>query len=339
MFSLAALLVTAACGSGSSGEAEEGADESASAEKHADGALVFADPGWESIQFHNSVAQIILENGYGYETDIMPGSTPATLQGLGEGDIDVYMEVWTDNVIEQYEALVESGDILELSVNFDDNEQGFYVPTYLIEGDPARGIEPAAPDLKSVHDLPQYWELFEDPEDASKGRIHGAIAGWEVDNVMQQKVETYGLAGTFNYFTPGSEAALATALVTAYDKREPWVGYNWSPTWMTGSYDLTLLEEPEYSEEAWEDGYASAFPPNRVTVAVNKDVQDHAPDVVDFLSQYETSSDLTAEALAYMEDNDASADETALWFMDEHEELWTAWVPEEVVDKVKAALQ
>ncbi len=36
--------------------------------------LVLADAGWDSIQFHNSVAQLIIENGYGYKTEIMAGS-------------------------------------------------------------------------------------------------------------------------------------------------------------------------------------------------------------------------------------------------------------------------
>ena len=39
------------------------------------------------------------------------------------------MEVWIDNV-RNYDSGIESGDIVELSINFDDNVQGLYVPTY-----------------------------------------------------------------------------------------------------------------------------------------------------------------------------------------------------------------
>lgn len=287
--------------------------------------LVFADAGWESIRFHNHVARIVIEEGYGYKTDEMPGSTPATFQGLQNGDIDIYMEVWTDN-LDTYDEAVESGEVLELSVNFDDNAQGLYVPTYLIEGDAERGIEPLAPDLKSVEDLPKYKELFKDPEDHQKGRIYGSIPGWAVDELLRARIEDYGLNETYNYFSPGSDAALTTSLVSAYEKGEPWVGYYWSPTWVTGKYDLTLLEEP------------NPFPATVVTVAVNKEVEKKAPEVVEFLKNYKTSDQLTSEALAYMEDNNADEKATAIWFLKEHEELWTQWVPDEAAQKVKVAL-
>lgn len=289
------------------------------------GPLIFADAGWDSIRVHNHAARIIIEEGFGYETDEMPGTTPSTFQGLQNGDIDIYMEVWTDN-LDTYDEVVESGDILELSVNFDDNAQGLYVPTYLIEGDAERGIEPLAPDLKSVEDLPKYWELFKDPEDNQKGRIYGSITGWAADELLKARVQDYGLTDTFNYFSPGSDAALLTSLVTAYEKGEPWVGYYWSPTWVTGKFNLTLLDEP------------NPFPATVVTVAVNKELEKTAPEVVEFLKNYETSDQLTSEALAYMEDNDADEKAAAIWFLKEYEELWTQWVPEDVAEKVKASL-
>ena len=84
--------------------------------------LVFADAGWDSIQFHNYVAGFIIENGFGYQTEVMPGTTPITFAGLQRGDIDLYMEIWQDNIGEAYMEAIEQGDITVLGVNFDDNE-------------------------------------------------------------------------------------------------------------------------------------------------------------------------------------------------------------------------
>ena len=64
-----------------------------------------------------------------------------------------------------------------------------------------------------------------------------------------------------------------------------------------------------------------------------------APEVVEFLKNYKTSSELTNEMLAYMQENDARADETAIWFLQKYEELWTQWLPEDIASKVKEALQ
>lgn len=301
--------------------------------------IVFADAGWDSIRFHNSIAQKILEDGYGYETKVTSGSTAVTLQALREGDVNVYMEVWTDNVKELYKEMTDAKDIVSLSTNFNDNTQGLYVPTYVIEGDAERGIEPLAPDLKTVEDLKKYPEVFQDPEDSNKGRIIGAPTGWAVGETLTEKVESYGLDDTYNYLSPGSDSSAVATLVDAYEAGDAWVGYYWSPTWVTAKYDMTLLKEPKYDEATWNKNKMTEFPPNDVVVAVNKDLPDQAPEVVEFLKNYETSSDLTEEALKYMNENEASAEEAAVWWMKKHEDLWSKWVPEDVAKKVKESLK
>lgn len=300
--------------------------------------LIFADAGWDSIRIHNDIAAYIIEKGYGYKTDVITGSSPITLRGLMQGDIDLYMEVWTDNVKELYEEGIDSGDIVELGINFDDNAQGLYVPTYMIEGDPERGIAPMTPDLKSVKDLPLYWEAFQDPDDPKKGRIYGSPPNWVADEVLRGKFETYGLDQNFNYFNPGSDTALNTSLVSAVKKGEPWVGYSWEPTWIMGQYNMTLLEDESFDADKWGKGYACEFPGVDVTIAVNKDVLQRAPEVVEFLKKYKTSSELTNHMLAYMQENDADTEETARWFLRENQELWARWVPEDIAAKVLGTL-
>ncbi len=301
--------------------------------------LVFADPQWDSVQFNNSVAQYIISNGYGYPTDTINGSSAITFEGLVNGDIDIYMEAWTGNLQPRYGEELESGTIKEVGVNYSDNTQGLFVPTYLIEGDPARGIEPLAPDLKSVQDLPKYWQLFKDPEDPSKGRILGSPAGWEVDKILQDKIKNYGLDKNYNYFSPGSDTALSTSIAKAYEEGTPWVGYYWTPTWVMGKYNMTLLEDTTYSEELWENGYRCEIPSMEITIAVNKDVPEKAPDVVEFLENYQTNSELLSSVLAYMQQNDINADQAAVWFLKNNEDIWTKWVPSDIAQKVKATLE
>ena len=301
--------------------------------------LIFADAGWDSIQFHNSVARFIIEKGYGYKTDVISGSTPITFAAFLKGDIDIYTELWTNNIKKEYDQAIKDGTIKEVSVNFDDNAQGLYVPTYLIKGDPARGIKPLAPDLKTVKELPKYWELFKDQEVPSKGRIYGSPPGWEVDTILKTKVASYGLDKTYNYFSPGSDTALSTSMTKAYEEGKPWLGYYWEPTWIMGKYDMTLLADQPYDAALWNDGYICEFAPDKVTVGVSKAMETKAPDVVEFLSHYKTSSPLTNEALAYMQDKNVKTDEAAQWFLKNHTDLWTPWVPSEIAEKVKAALK
>lgn len=301
--------------------------------------LVFADAGWDSVRFHNEVAGFIIENAFGYKTDVIAGTTPSTYTGLKRGDIDIYMETWTDN-IESYPADVKNGEVLELSVNFDDDMQGLYVPTYVIKGDDKRGIKPLAPDLKYVTDLAKYPQIFQDPEDKKKGRIYGAIPGWAVDKIMQEKIKSYGLDKTYNYFSPGSDTALATSMVQAVEKGEPWVGYYWEPTWIIGKYDMTLLEEAPYDKDKFVPGdYKCSFPAIEVTIAANSKLPAKAPEVVEFLKKYQTNSAITSQALAYMEEKKVDSKATAKWFLQNNKDMWTKWLTPEAAKKVEEALK
>lgn len=298
--------------------------------------IAFADAGWDSAKFHNAVAGLIAEEVFGYKWREVPGGTTILHEGLIKGEIDVHMEVWTDNIM-TYDQDIKDGKLKDLGVNFDDNTQGIYVPRYVIEGDSSRGIEPMATNLKYVWDLKDYPDIFPDDESKGKGRLYGAIPGWEVDEIMHNKYLHYGLDENFVYFRPGSEAALAAALTSAYEKGEAIAAYYWEPTWLIGKYDFVLLEDEPFNEETYLDG-ETALPSVKVTVGVSNKFAESAPEFVEFLSKYETSSDLTSKALAYMQDTDADYIETAKWFLKEHDELLDKWLNQEEVEKIRKYL-
>jgi len=322
-----------ACGGGEEAEETGGEEEVAVFE----GPLKFHDAGWDSLKFHNEVASKIIEEGFGIECESVPGSSPGLWLGQKMGDIDVMIENWSDN-IEDYDETIEAGEVIELGTNMEDNMQGFYVPTYVIEGDPERGIEPMAPDLKTVLDLKKYADVFVDEEDPSKGRIYNSIPGWSATEIIEAKVETYELEEYYNLFSPGSGAALAGSISASYEKGEPWVGYYWEPTWVSGLYDLTLLDEGAYSDELWNDGYRCQFNPVRLTVTVRKGLPEEIPEVTDFLSNYSLTSQQVANVLAYMTENDANAEDAAVWFLSQNADIWTEWVDDDVVEKVNNSL-
>lgn len=299
--------------------------------------IKFADAGWDSIKFHNAVAGTVLSELYGYKWSEVPGSTPVTHQGLLSGEIDGHMEIWSANIA-NYEDDKANGKFVELGTNFDDNYQGIYVPRYVIEGDAERGIVASAPDLKYVWDLKNYPEVFKDDENPAMGRMYGAIPGWEVDQIMNNKFMHYGLDENFIYFRPGSEAALATAITTAYVRGEPIAAYYWEPTWLLGMYDMVLLDDEPYNPENYMKG-ESALPAVNVTVGVSNKFNDgDNKEAVEFLSKYKTSSALTSEALAHMQESGEDYVATAKWFLNEHSELLDQWLSAEDAAKMKEAL-
>jgi glycine betaine/proline transport system substrate-binding protein len=300
--------------------------------------LVFADKGWDSIQVHNRIASFIIENGYDYSIEFIAGETIAMFAGLTRGDIDVDMEIWVDNQQPAFDNAIAAGKVIDLGANFPDSWQGWLVPTYMIKGDPARGIKATTPDLKSVNDLPKYKDAFKDPEDPKKGVFYSCIPGWGCEKINENKFAAYGLNDTFNIFLPGSNAALVASLAGAYKKGEPWFGYYWAPTWVLGTYDMTPLEEPAYDKAIFESTGKSAYPAVSVNIAVNSSMLKKAPEVVEFLKKYETTQALANKFLAYMKEKEANTQDAAEWFLKEYEELWTGWVPADVAAKVKKAL-
>jgi glycine betaine/proline transport system substrate-binding protein len=318
MFSLCTLLLTGCGGSEPAGK------------------LVFCDAGWDSIRFHNAVAKVIAQQGFGLATEDLAGSTQITYTALLRGDADVYMEIWSSNLV-TYDEDVKAGKFKVAGINYDDNRQGIYVPRYVVYGDSTRQIAPLAPDLKTVADLARYPQLFKDEEHPEKGRLYGAIPGWAIDEIMFKKYKHYGLDKTFTYFRPGSDAALNASFTTAYEKGLPIAGYNWEPTWLSGKLDLLLLADVPYEAKAYKEGRTAA-PSVPVTIGMSTKSWQKYPDFARFLAQYHTSSALTAEALAYIADNKASYEAAAKFFLQKHPELWTKWLPPERVKKVQQAL-
>ena len=135
--------------------------------------VMFHDGQWGSNWVHLAVARYVLENGYGYPTEEVQGSTGTQKLTLVEGDVHVNMETWRMNIPEWYLENTEAGLIRDLAGTTHPQTmlpagspgqtiavagQGFYVPRYLVEGDAERGIEATAPDLKTVQDLRKYKE-------------------------------------------------------------------------------------------------------------------------------------------------------------------------------------
>lgn len=304
--------------------------------------VVFAGLDYDSAQFHNAVAAFILTHGYGCKTEEVPGSVIPLLNGMARGDVDVNMEIWKDNITEAWEKAEAAGEVVDLGINFPDAIQGWFVPRYLVEGRDA----PAA-GLKSVSDLGRFKELFADAEEPGKGRFYNCIAGWNCEVVNTRKLVAYGLEADFTNFRPGTATALDAAIESAILRHQPIVFYYWSPTWLLGKVgkDVVMLQEPKFDADVWKEmgeqerpARAVAYPTVEVHVGANAAFVQSAPTLAKFLTAYETDGQMVSDALAYMQDNSATAAQAAEHFLRTREDVWEDWVPADVAGRVKAAL-
>lgn len=352
----AALLVVvlglAACSQGGAGDTGDGGSPDAASELG--GPITLYDAQWESLWIGNALVELIIEEGYGHDVRVAEVSTPIMQQSLLDGEVHVAVELWCINYQEWCERHVEAGDVVYAGTVFDESEQGWYVPSYVIEGDEERDIQAMAPDLESVFDLPQYADVFSDPDDPGKGLLISGITGWDVTPRNEAKVHAYGLADTYNTQEAGSSAALDGAITGAIDRGEPVLFYNWAPSWIHAEHDLTRLDEPEWTQECQDlldelvEGDATqapeeagcAFPEGPVEQAIWPGLAEAAPDVVAFLERMHIGDEPMNEVLAHMELEDVEPDEAALWYFEEYADDWREWLEDDdVLERVEEALR
>lgn len=133
----------------------------------------FADLNWESGSLITEVLRVIVEKGYDLPTDTLPGTTITLETALAKNDIQVIGEEWAGRSPVWVKAEAE-GKVVGLGDTVKGATEGWWVPEYVVKGDPAKGIKPLAPDLKSVKDLARYKDVFKDPESPGKGAFSTA---------------------------------------------------------------------------------------------------------------------------------------------------------------------
>ena len=315
--------------------------------------IKFHDGQWETLWEHNAIAMYITEHGYGYPVEQVTGTTGTMKVALPQGDLDVNLELWQNNVADWYQESVAAGTLVDLAGQFGNVEngakgqiletsmQGIYVPTYMVEQNPG---------LKSVSDLPKFKELIKDPEDPSKGVVVNCIIGWGCQKIIRAKWHAYGLGDDLNLLEPGAAAAIDANIVGAYQAGEPVASYYWEPTKLAADLDLTLLEEPPWTQECqdaldgaieaepYESTMGCAFKATDVHAGVYSGLVERAPEVTEFLGKMFIGALALGDLAAWKNDNDKEWSEAAVYWLKNNEDVWSQWVTADAAGKVRKSL-
>ncbi|WP_207869001.1 ABC transporter substrate-binding protein [Pseudomonas sp. 51_B] len=301
--------------------------------------------GWESGALTTEILRHIVEHGFGYPTDTLPGSTVSMEVALARNDLQVIAEEWAGRSPAWVKA-EQAGQVFALGDTVKNAEEGWWVPAYVIKGDPARGLKPLAPTLRSVEDLKDYPQVFRDPEMPDKGRFLNSPSGWTSETVNSQKLKAYGLDGLYNNFRSGSGAALDAEINSAIRRGQPVLFYYWSPTPLIGRYDLVRLQEPAFDAAAWAtltdaknpDPKGSQSLPAKLSIGVSKAFRDSYPDLVAVFEKVDLPIDRLNKALAEMSDKRQKPTDAAIAFLRANPDVWKPWLPADAASKVEASL-
>lgn len=304
------------------------------------GKVTIGEMNWGSAQVIANVEKFVLEVGYGCQVNLIQTSTvPAMTSMVEKGEPDIASEIWINSVKEVFNQGVADARVVSAgNVLSDGGVEAWWIPKYFAA---------AHPEIKTIQDVIANAQMFPDPEDPSKGRFYNCPSGWACKIINNNLFRAYGMEKRFNNFDPGSAEGLSASIAKAYERQEPWFGYYWAPTAILGKYPMVKVELGAFSaaghacntKEICDKPHAGRYPPSEVLAATTKKFADSHEGILAFLQKISIPNDTMNAVLAWGEDHQAEGNEMAGYFMKTYGDLWASWLPEEVADKVKAALQ
>ena len=312
-----------------------------------DKAVRFGGVNWESGEFLTAVMRELLERGYGCRTEVVPGNTITLEQALGADDVQIIAEEWVSRS-DPWKKAEAAGRVVAVGHPFTDATEGWYVPDYLVHGDPARHIRPSAPNLSDVSQLrdPRFVALFTDAEQPGKGRFLNCPSGWTCEGVNSAKLKAYGLSGAYVDFRPGTGPAMDASIVSTYALGQPMLFYAFAPSAIAGKLKIFKLREPAYSKACWDDltsrdgahRQGCAAPPAVIAYGVSRPYADRAPAIMAVLSRATFPLELVNANLVAIADKTATPTAQALAFLKARPDLWRNWVDPEAADRIEMSL-
>ena len=138
----------------SAGLATAAAAPAAATECGTDDKITVAEMTWLSASTLAYVTQRILADGYGCNAELVPGDTvPTATSMLSKNEPDIAPELWVSTAESIWVKMMEKGNVYKANDIFaGGGEEGWWIPDY---------VAAEHPQVKSVEDLKDNWEIFE----------------------------------------------------------------------------------------------------------------------------------------------------------------------------------
>lgn len=305
------------------------------------GDVTVAEMNWASAGAIAHIDKIILEAGYGCNVSLVTGDTMPTFTSMNEkSDPDMAPELWINAIREPLDKAVADGElIIGGEILNEGGVEGWWVPTYIADEH----------NIRTVEDALARPDLFPGAEDTSKGAFFNCPSGWNCQITTANLYRAYGGDEKgFEMVDSGSAAGLDGSIARAFERKVGWLGYYWAPTAILGKYDMTLLDfGVEHDKAEWDkctvitdcpDPQKNAWVKSEVFTVVTDEFAGKAGVAMDYVKARTWDNRTAGKVLAWMTDNQATNEDGAYYFLENHADVWSNWVSPEVAEKVKKAL-
>ncbi len=298
------------------------------------GDVSITEMSWASASVVTNVAKFVMEQGYGCNVAVIPSDTvPAVTSVAENGEPDILTELWLNSTGEVYNELEQQGKIERLGKVLEPGGvEGWWIPTALAK---------KHPELATIEGIMANPDLV-------GNRFNNCPDGWGCRVVSDNLIRALDLESSgIKVFNHGSGETLATSMASAVQDGEPWLGYYWGPTVPLGKYDMTRIKIGEYNAEIHENNQnqnadnpgVSEFPAAPVLTSVTADFREREPEVTEMLSKMTFQTSTMSSILAWMDENNASAEEAAVYYLSNNTNEWSSWLNDSARKNLAAVLE
>ena len=130
-------------------------------------------------------------------------------------------------------------------------------------------------------------------------------------------------------------------------EEEPWFGYYWGPTVPLGKYDMTKVDLGEVKDDVHarnqnadtDNPGVSDFPAAPIVTATTASFQEENPQVFALMENMTFKTDNMSKVLAWKDENNASAEEAAVYYLTNFQDQWSNWLDDSARENLKSVLQ
>ena len=294
------------------------------------GTLILVDQDWNGQLVTTAVMRILLEQEMDHTVATMfaPADSAPLFIGLETGVFHFVCCNWPSYsaaLIEEYVDAEGDPKVERVGPVGIQGETGWYVPSYVINGDAERGIDAVAPNLSTVGDLNQYKDVLATRDTGNKGRLLEFTAAW--DTKPEERLEAFG--ADYEVVFAGSEGAALAEVDAAFQRGDPVLTYLWEPHWAHAKYDLVQVEMPEWTSDCYPEGsnFNCGFPTDIVAKLAWPGLKDEFPEAYEFLSKFQMTNAQQNEIVLNLTENDLTVRQAAQAWVDANESVWRPWIP------------
>jgi len=194
---------------------------------------------WTSQLVQSHIAGDLLKK-LGYNVEYKPSDSQLQFTAIGNGDMDLQMEVWQGTMKASFDKQIKAGRMVDAGSHKATTREEWWYPLYVEK------LCPGLPDWKALNACAK---LFSTPETAPKGRYLAGPVDWQ----KPDKERIAALHLNYEVINAGAASALWAELKSAVRRKAPIILFNWTPNWVGAVYPGHFVNFPDWSPKCESD--------------------------------------------------------------------------------------